>query len=151
MRKWLDNLGDLGGVFSQFFGRGGGGARTMSRRGADIQQPVEIILGCAPLAGRHADPRLLSDLAPPSHRPDDSAGRLPGPRIIPSAGGAFGPLTSPGHPKCQADRDSRGRPAQAAHAGTRWQAGISWPPNPHLRALANPVLKIRNGMRAASP
>ena len=40
----VGDLGDLSGVFSQFFGRGGGGARTMSRRGADIQQPVEITL-----------------------------------------------------------------------------------------------------------
>ncbi len=40
----VGDLGDLGGVFSQFFGRGGGGVRTMSRRGADIQQPVEITL-----------------------------------------------------------------------------------------------------------
>jgi hypothetical protein len=43
------------------------------------------------------DPYLLSDLAPPSHRPDDSAARVPGPRIIPPDGGAFGSLTSPGH------------------------------------------------------
>jgi hypothetical protein len=64
-----------------------------------LQQSVDSIPGCAPLAGRQADPYLLSDLAPPSHRPDDSAGRLPGPRIIPPAGAAFGPLTSPGHPK----------------------------------------------------
>jgi hypothetical protein len=60
-----------------------------------LQQSVDSILGCAPLAGRQAGPCLFSDLAPPSHRPDDSAGRLPGPRIISSAGGAFGPLTSP--------------------------------------------------------
>ncbi len=33
---------DLGSVFSQFFG--GGGARTMTRRGADVQQPVEVTL-----------------------------------------------------------------------------------------------------------
>lgn len=41
------DLGDLGGVFSQFFGRGGGaGTRTRpaARRGSDIQQPVEITL-----------------------------------------------------------------------------------------------------------
>src|SRR5580698_7295494 len=50
-----------------------------------LQQSVDSIPGCAPLAGRQADPYLLSDLAPPSHRPDDSAGRLPGPRIIPPA------------------------------------------------------------------
>jgi DnaJ-class molecular chaperone len=33
---------DLGSVFGQFFG--GGGARTMTRRGADVQQPVEVTL-----------------------------------------------------------------------------------------------------------
>jgi DnaJ-class molecular chaperone len=38
------DLGDLGGVFSQFFGRGAGGVRSMSRRGTDIQQPIEIAL-----------------------------------------------------------------------------------------------------------
>ncbi len=40
----VDDLGDLSGVFSQFFGRGGGGARTMARRGGDIQQPVDVTL-----------------------------------------------------------------------------------------------------------
>jgi DnaJ-class molecular chaperone len=44
----VDDLGDLGGVFSQFFGRGGGrtatGARTMPRRGSDVQQPVDVTL-----------------------------------------------------------------------------------------------------------
>ncbi len=41
----LGGAGDLGGVFSQFFGRGGGGeTRTMSRRGGNVQQPVEITL-----------------------------------------------------------------------------------------------------------
>jgi DnaJ-class molecular chaperone len=38
----LSDLGDLGGVFGQFFGRGG--ARTMTRRGADVQQPVDVTL-----------------------------------------------------------------------------------------------------------
>lgn len=37
------DAGDLGSVFSTFFGRGGG-ARTMSRRGTDVQQPVEVTL-----------------------------------------------------------------------------------------------------------
>ncbi len=41
----VSDLGDLGGAFGQFFGRGrSGGVRTMSRRGADLQQPVEITL-----------------------------------------------------------------------------------------------------------
>lgn len=40
----LGDAGDLGGIFGQFFGRRGGGARTMTRRGADIQQPVEVTL-----------------------------------------------------------------------------------------------------------
>jgi molecular chaperone DnaJ len=37
------DAGDLGGVFSTFFGRGGA-ARTTSRRGTDVQQPVEVTL-----------------------------------------------------------------------------------------------------------
>jgi DnaJ-class molecular chaperone len=36
------DLNDLGGVFGQFFGRGGG--RTMTRRGGDLQQPVDVTL-----------------------------------------------------------------------------------------------------------
>jgi DnaJ-class molecular chaperone len=41
----LGDIGDLGGVFSQFFRRGGSGAtRTASRRGTDVQQPVEVTL-----------------------------------------------------------------------------------------------------------
>jgi hypothetical protein len=49
----------------------------------------------------------------------------------------------------QADRESCGRPAQAAHAGTRRQAGTSWPPKQHARARwsVNPALKVRDGMR----
>jgi len=41
-----DDLGDLGGVFSQFFGRGGASARPRAapRRPANIEQPVEISL-----------------------------------------------------------------------------------------------------------
>lgn len=40
-------VNDLGNVFGSFFGRGGGGgfgSRTMSRRGTDVQQPVEVTL-----------------------------------------------------------------------------------------------------------
>jgi len=37
------DVGDLGDVFSSFFGRGGG-VRTMSRRGADVTHPVDITL-----------------------------------------------------------------------------------------------------------
>ncbi len=41
----VGDLEGLGGVFSSFFGRGGGaGMRTMTRRGGDIQQPVEVTL-----------------------------------------------------------------------------------------------------------
>lgn len=45
----VEDLGDLeglGGIFGQFFGRGGTGTRgrTMSRRGGDVQQPVEVTL-----------------------------------------------------------------------------------------------------------
>ncbi len=38
--------GDLGSVFGQFFGRGGGsfGGRSMARKGQDVQQPVEVTL-----------------------------------------------------------------------------------------------------------
>jgi DnaJ-class molecular chaperone len=54
----VGDLGDLGGAFSQFFGRGGG-ARTMSRRGTDVQQPVEIMLEEA----YHGASRMLEMLA----------------------------------------------------------------------------------------
>jgi DnaJ-class molecular chaperone len=43
----LNDLGDLSGIFGQFFNRGGGAgtrARTMSRRGSDVQQPVDVTL-----------------------------------------------------------------------------------------------------------
>ena len=40
----LSDLGDLGSVFSNVFRRGGTGTRTMSRRGADVQQPVDVTL-----------------------------------------------------------------------------------------------------------
>ncbi len=41
----VSDLGDLGGAFGQFFGRGrSGGVRTMSRRGADLQHPSSITL-----------------------------------------------------------------------------------------------------------
>ena len=117
-----------------------------------LQQSVDSIPGCAPLAGRQADPYLLSDLAPPSHRPDDSAGRLPGPRIIPPAGGAFGPLTSPGHPKWPG---RPGQPRAARSSGLRWNSVASRnqlaAESGRASALANPVLKIRNGMRTARP
>ena len=39
----MGDLGDLGSVFGNIFRRGGG-ARTMSRRGSDVQQPVEVTL-----------------------------------------------------------------------------------------------------------
>jgi len=39
----IGDLGDLGSVFSNLFGRGGG-ARTMSRRGGDVQQAVAVTL-----------------------------------------------------------------------------------------------------------
>ncbi len=38
------DLGDLGGVFSQFFGGGRGGMRTMARRGEDLRQAIEVTL-----------------------------------------------------------------------------------------------------------
>ncbi len=57
----LSGVGDLSGVFSQFFGRGGrgGGARTMSRRGADVQQPVDVTLEEA----YHGTSRMLEMMA----------------------------------------------------------------------------------------
>jgi len=82
-----------------------------------LQQSVDSILGCAPLAGRQADPCLLSDLAPPSHRPDDSPGRVPGPRDYPPAGRAFGPLTSPGHPKWPGRPEEPRAPRSSATTG----------------------------------
>ena len=39
-----------------------------------LQQSVNSIPGCAPLAGRQAEPGLLSDLPPPSHCSDDNVG-----------------------------------------------------------------------------
>ena len=56
----VSDLGDLGGVFSQFFGRGGGSARMMSRRGTDLQQPVDITLEEA----FHGTMRTLEMLTP---------------------------------------------------------------------------------------
>jgi DnaJ-class molecular chaperone len=42
----VEDLGDLGSVFGSMFGRGGGsfGGRPMSRRGQDVQQPVDVTL-----------------------------------------------------------------------------------------------------------
>jgi DnaJ-class molecular chaperone len=41
----LNDLGDLGGVFGSMFGRGGGsGGRATPRRGADLQQQVDVTL-----------------------------------------------------------------------------------------------------------
>jgi hypothetical protein len=87
-----------------------------------LQQSVDSIPGGAPLAGRQPDPYLLSDLAPPSHRPDDSAGRVPGPRIIPSAGGASGSLTSPDHRRWPG---RLGQPRAARSSGSRWDSVAS--------------------------
>jgi DnaJ-class molecular chaperone len=57
----LGDIGDLGGVFQTFFGgRGrGAGMRTMSRPGADIQQPVQVSLDEA----YHGTTRTLELLA----------------------------------------------------------------------------------------
>ncbi len=56
----LGDVGDLGNVFSSMFGRGGGrGGRTMSRRGADLQHPVEVTLEEA----YHGTSRTLEMLA----------------------------------------------------------------------------------------
>jgi hypothetical protein len=63
------------------------GAQVPARELADpallapgqLEQSFNGILRRAPLAGRQADPCLLSDLAPPSHSSDDNAARVPGP------------------------------------------------------------------------
>jgi DnaJ-class molecular chaperone len=62
----VEDLGDLdglSGIFGQFFGRGGGAgtrARTMSRRGGDVQQPVDVTLEEA----YHGTTRTLEMLTP---------------------------------------------------------------------------------------
>jgi hypothetical protein len=100
-----------------------------------LQQSVDSVPGCLPLAGRQADPCLLSDLAPPSHRPDDSAGPVPGPRIIPSAGGALGPFhrppevarqtgTAAGGPLKRFTLELGGKPESA---GRRIRTCVRWP------------------------
>jgi hypothetical protein len=77
---------------------------------------------------------------------------VPGPRIIPSAGGAFGSLTSPGHPRWPG---RLGQPRAARSSGSRWNSvasrNQSAAGSARARALATPVLKIRNGMRTARP
>jgi molecular chaperone DnaJ len=40
----VGDLGDLGSIFGNVFRRGGAGTRTMSRRGADVQQSVDVTL-----------------------------------------------------------------------------------------------------------
>src|SRR5437867_5994509 len=40
----VGDLGDLGSIFGNVFRRGGAGARPMSRRGADVQQQVDVTL-----------------------------------------------------------------------------------------------------------
>jgi hypothetical protein len=99
-----------------------------------LQQSVESIPGCVSLAGRQADPCFFSDLAPPSHRPDDSAGRAPGPRVIPPTSGVFGPLNSPGH------SNRPGRPEQPLWlmAGTSVRTGCT-----QNRPARPPVLRVR--------
>ncbi|HZP57946.1 MAG TPA: J domain-containing protein [Dehalococcoidia bacterium] len=55
----LGDIGDLGGVFSTFFRRGGGTGTRTARRGADIQQPVEVSLEEA----YHGTTRMLEMVA----------------------------------------------------------------------------------------
>jgi len=56
----VNDLGDLGSMFGNIFRRGGGGgARTMSRRGSDVQQAVEVTLEEA----YHGTTRTLEMLA----------------------------------------------------------------------------------------
>ena len=89
---------------------------------AQLQQTVDSIPGCASLTGRQADPNLLSDLAPPSHRPDDSAG--PGARTTdyPASWRRLRPLTSPGHPRWPG---RLGQPRAARSSGSRCNSAAS--------------------------
>jgi len=58
----VDDLGDLGGVFSQFFRQGGGArTRTAPRRAPNIEQPVEVTLDSLKVeAGGIEDPVKLT-------------------------------------------------------------------------------------------
>ena len=71
----LGDVGDLGNVFSSMFGRGGGrGGRTMSRRGADLQHPVEVTLEEA----YHGTSRTLEMLAQEPCSTCGGAGQIAG-------------------------------------------------------------------------
>ncbi len=72
----ISGLGDLGNVFGSFFGRGGGarGARTMSRRGGDVTQPVEVTLEEA----YHGTTRTLELLSQEACSTCDGTGEIAG-------------------------------------------------------------------------
>ncbi|MBF6600535.1 MAG: J domain-containing protein [Dehalococcoidia bacterium] len=55
----INDLGDLGSVFGSIFRRGGSSTGTASRRGADVQQPVEVTLEEA----FHGTSRMLEMIA----------------------------------------------------------------------------------------
>ncbi|MBI5285426.1 MAG: J domain-containing protein [Chloroflexi bacterium] len=71
----IGDIGDLGNVFSSMFGRSGGrGGRTMSRRGADLQHPVEVTLEEA----YHGTSRTLEMLAQEPCSTCGGAGQIAG-------------------------------------------------------------------------
>jgi DnaJ-class molecular chaperone len=74
----LSDLEGLGGVFSQFFGRGGrgGATRTMSRRGQDVVQPVEISLEEAYHGTNRVLQMLTQEECPTCHGAGEIAGAV---------------------------------------------------------------------------
>ena len=70
----VGDLGDLGSIFGSVFRRGGAGARTMSRRGADVQQAVDVTLEEA----FHGTTRMLEMLAPEPCPTCGGAGEIAG-------------------------------------------------------------------------
>jgi hypothetical protein len=49
---------------------------------AQLQQAADSALGRVPFGGQQAGSYPPGDLAPRSHRPDDNAGRVSGPRVV---------------------------------------------------------------------
>ena len=61
-------------------------ANPALRAPGQLQEPIESVLGYAPVGGRQTDPDPLGDPVPPSHNPDDSRAQMAGPRLISPAG-----------------------------------------------------------------
>ncbi|HYM16345.1 MAG TPA: J domain-containing protein [Dehalococcoidia bacterium] len=70
----VHDLGDLGSVFTSFFGGRGAGARTMVRRGSDVQQPVQVSLEEA----YHGTTRTLELLTPEACATCGGSGQIAG-------------------------------------------------------------------------